>query len=99
MKVLRFILQKEFKQIFRDKTILAMMLALPTIQLIVLPLAMNFDVNNVNLAVVDHDHSSYSQKLISKILVSAISTCIVCYYFLSVLKQRQAYQSLQEFVT
>jgi len=67
MSVLRFILEKEFRQIFRDKTILAMMFALPTIQLIVLPLAMNFDVNNVNLAVVDHDHSTYSQKLISKI--------------------------------
>jgi ABC-2 type transport system permease protein len=67
MNVLRFILQKEFRQIFRDKTILAMMFAMPTIQLIVLPLAMNFDVKNVNLAVVDHDHSTYSQKLISKI--------------------------------
>jgi ABC-2 type transport system permease protein len=67
MKVLSFLLRKEFRQIFRDKTILAMMLAMPTIQLIVLPLAMNFDVNNVNLVVVDHDHSTYSQKLISKI--------------------------------
>ncbi len=67
MNVLRFILQKEFRQIFRDRTILAMMFALPTIQLIVLPLAMNFDVNNVNLAIVDHDHSTYSQKLVSKI--------------------------------
>lgn len=67
MNVLRFILEKEFRQIFRDKTILAMMFALPTIQLIVLPLAMNFDVNHVNLAIVDHDHSTYSQKLISKI--------------------------------
>ncbi|WP_028296063.1 ABC transporter permease [Olivibacter sitiensis] len=67
MKVLRFILQKEFRQIFRDKTILAMMLVMPTMQLIVLPLAMNFEVKHVQLAVVDHDHSSYSQQLISKI--------------------------------
>lgn len=67
MKVLRFILQKEFRQIFRDKTILAMMLAMPIIQLIILPLAANYDVKNINIVFVDHDHSTYSQKLISKI--------------------------------
>jgi ABC-2 type transport system permease protein len=70
MSVLPFILQKEFRQIFRDKTILAMMFALPVIQLIILPLAMNFDVKNVNISIVDHDHSSYSRQLITKILSS-----------------------------
>ena len=70
MKVLRFILQKEFRQIFRDKTILAMMFAMPIIQLIIMPLAANFEVKNVNIAYVDHDHSSYSQKLIHKIASS-----------------------------
>jgi ABC-2 type transport system permease protein len=70
MSVLPFILQKEFRQIFRDKTILAMMFAMPVIQLIILPLAMNFDVNNVNIAVVDHDHSTYSRQLITKIVSS-----------------------------
>lgn len=67
MSVLKAILKKEFRQIFRDKTILAMMFALPTIQLIVLPLAMNFDVKNINLAIVDQDHSDYAQKLITKV--------------------------------
>ena len=67
MKVLRFLLQKEFKQIFRDKSILAMMFVLPLVQLGVLPIAMNFEVKNVNLAIVDHDHSSFSNKLINKI--------------------------------
>ncbi|MCV2485119.1 ABC transporter permease [Flavobacterium sp. SH_e] len=67
MKVLGFILQKEFRQIFRDKTILAMMFAMPIIQLIILPLAANFEVKNVNIVYVDHDHSSYSNKLINKI--------------------------------
>jgi ABC-2 type transport system permease protein len=67
MKILGFILQKEFRQIFRDKSILAMMFFMPIIQLIILPLAANFDVKNINLAYVDHDHSTYSQKLINKI--------------------------------
>jgi ABC-2 type transport system permease protein len=70
VKVLRFILQKEFRQIFRDKTILAMMFAMPIIQLIIMPLAANFEVKNVNVAYVDNDHSSYSQKLINKIAAS-----------------------------
>lgn len=70
MKVLRFILQKEFRQIFRDKTILAMMFFVPIIQLIILPLAADFDVKNINVAYVDHDHSTYSQKLINKIASS-----------------------------
>src|SRR6187397_875285 len=70
MKVLSFILQKEFRQIFRDKTILAMMFAVPTIQLIILPLAANFEVKNVNVAFVDYDRSTYSQKLVNKIASS-----------------------------
>ncbi|XZF16273.1 ABC transporter permease [Chitinophagaceae bacterium MMS25-I14] len=67
MSALRFILQKEFRQITRDKTILVMMFMMPLIQLVILPLAMDFDIKSVNLAVVDHDHSTYSQKLLSKI--------------------------------
>lgn len=70
MKALRFILQKEFRQIFRDKTILAMMLIVPIMQLIILPLAANFEVKNINVAYIDHDHSSYSQKLKNKIASS-----------------------------
>jgi ABC-2 type transport system permease protein len=70
MKVLRFILRKEFRQIFRDKTILAMMFALPIVQLIIFPLAANFEVKNVNVAFVDYDRSTYSQKLLNKIASS-----------------------------
>jgi ABC-2 type transport system permease protein len=67
MKNLGFLLQKEFRQIFRDKTILAMMVGIPIIQLIIIPWAMNLNIKNINLSIVDNDHSSYSQKLITKI--------------------------------
>jgi ABC-2 type transport system permease protein len=67
MKKLGFLLQKEFRQIFRDRTILAMMLAVPTIQLIIMPWAMNLNIKNINLSIVDNDHSSYSRQLITKI--------------------------------
>ncbi|MDR4950590.1 ABC transporter permease [Chryseobacterium sp. ES2] len=70
MRIMVFILRKEFRQIFTDKTILAMMFVMPVVQLIIMPLAANFEVKNVNIAYVDHDHSSYSQKLLHKIMSS-----------------------------
>ncbi|HKZ38281.1 MAG TPA: ABC transporter permease [Chryseolinea sp.] len=70
MRTIRFLLQKEFKQIFRNKVILAMILVMPAIQLMILPLAADYEVKNINISIVDHDHSSYSQKLISKVTAS-----------------------------
>ncbi|HSR40362.1 MAG TPA: ABC transporter permease, partial [Phnomibacter sp.] len=68
--MLRFLLEKEFKQIFRDKAILRMMFIMPVIQLVVLPLAANYEVKNVLLAVVDHDRSTYSRQLVDKVTAS-----------------------------
>lgn len=70
MRTLRFLLRKEFRQIFRDKAIVAMIFFMPMVQLIIMPLAADYEVRNINLSVVDHDKSSYSQKLISKIVAS-----------------------------
>lgn len=70
MRTLRFLLRKEFSQIFRNKAIVAMILVVPVVQLLLLPLAANYEVKNINIAVVDNDHSSYSKKLISKITAS-----------------------------
>ena len=70
MRTIKFLLQKEFRQIFRNKAILAMAIVMPVMQLLVLPLAANYEVKNVNVAVIDNDHSSYSQKLISKVTSS-----------------------------
>jgi ABC-2 type transport system permease protein len=38
--------------------------------LLILPLAANYQIKNINLAVVDNDHSQYSQILINKITSS-----------------------------
>lgn len=70
MRTLRFLLQKEFRQIFRDKNLLRQILMVPIIQLLVFPWAANYEVKNISLAIVDHDHSAYSQKFISKIFSS-----------------------------
>lgn len=76
MNVLAFILQKEFRQIFRDRSILAMMFVLPTIQLTILPLAANYEVKNINVAYVDHDHSNYSRQLVNKLAASGYFTLV-----------------------
>ena len=70
MRTLKFLLQKEFRQIFRDKNLLRMMFMVPIIQLLILPQAANFTIRNINVAIVDLDHSSYSQKFINKIVSS-----------------------------
>lgn len=70
MRTLRFLLQKEFRQIFRDPAILRLIFIMPVIQLIVLPWAADYEIKNIKLAVIDHDHSSYSRNLISKITAS-----------------------------
>jgi ABC-2 type transport system permease protein len=43
---------------------------MPSIQLLVLPWAADYEVKNINLAIVDHDHSDYTQKLITKVTAS-----------------------------
>ncbi len=67
MKKLLVLLEKEFRQVFRNPAILRMVLVMPVVQLLIFPFAANYEVKNVLLSVVDHDHSSYSQKFISKI--------------------------------
>lgn len=70
MRTLKFLLRKEFRQIFRNKSILPMIFVVPILQLLILPLAADYAIKNISLAVVDHDHSPYSQKLVSKITSS-----------------------------
>ncbi len=70
MRTLKFLLHKEFKQIFRNKALLPMLFVVPIMQLLILPLAADYEIKNINITVVDYDHSTYSQKLISKIIAS-----------------------------
>lgn len=70
MRQLGYLLQKEFLQIIRNKTILKIIIALPVIQLLVLPWAATFEQKNISLSIVDNDHSSYSRKMTDKIISS-----------------------------
>jgi ABC-2 type transport system permease protein len=70
MRTIKFLIVKEFRQIFRNKTLLPLIFFMPVMQLLILPYAADFDVKNINISIVDHDHSSYSRNLITKILSS-----------------------------
>jgi len=70
MTTLIFLLEKEFRQILRNRQIISTLLIIPLIQLILLPLAADYSVKNISLAVVDNDHSPFSQRLINKITAS-----------------------------
>ncbi|WP_188770874.1 ABC transporter permease [Emticicia aquatilis] len=70
MRNLSFILQKEFRQIFRDKTILRMMFIMPILQLIIIPLAADYEIKHLSISVIDQDHSTYSKRLTSKLTSS-----------------------------
>jgi ABC-2 type transport system permease protein len=70
MRTLIFLLQKEFLQIFRNKVILRIIVVLPIIQLLILPMAADYEIKNIRLSVVDHDRSTYSRQLINDIVAS-----------------------------
>lgn len=67
---LSILIRKEFRQIFRNKSILVIIFIAPLLQLLILPMAANYEVKNINLAVVDHDHSTVSRDLINDITSS-----------------------------
>ncbi|MDR0896009.1 MAG: ABC transporter permease [Prevotellaceae bacterium] len=68
--MIRFLLEKEFKQLFRNPFLPKLIVILPMTILLVLPWALNQEVKNVRLDIVDNDHSSTSRLLREKIVAS-----------------------------
>ncbi len=70
MKTIVFIIQKEFRQIFRNKGMLPIIFVLPILQLLILSNAASFEVKNIKFSYIDEDHSIASRELISKFSAS-----------------------------
>lgn len=66
MKTIHYILQKEFRQIFRNKIMLPMIFGVPLLQMLLLVFAATFDMKRIDMVVVDQDLSETSRELISK---------------------------------
>lgn len=70
MRILRILLEKEFRQVFRNPAILRIIFMMPAVQLLIMPLAADYEVRNVKVCIVDYDHSTYSRQLVGKITAS-----------------------------
>lgn len=68
--MLKFLIEKEFKQIGRNSFLPRLILVFPLVMMLVLPWAANQEVKNVKLSVVDHDRSVCSGRLIQKVISS-----------------------------
>jgi ABC-2 type transport system permease protein len=66
MRTLRFLLRKEYLQIFRDRVMVAQLLLFPAIQLALLANAATFEVKSAKLVVVDEDRSATSRGLVDR---------------------------------
>jgi len=66
MKTILYLLQKEFIQVMRNKTMLIMIFILPLVQLLILVNAATFEMKNIDTYVVDKDLSSTSREMINK---------------------------------
>lgn len=65
MHRLAVLLKKEFLQIFRDRFMLRVVLLLPVVQLLVLPLAADYDIKNFRMAAIDRDGTQSSRRLLT----------------------------------
>lgn len=68
--MLKYLLEKEFKQIFRNPFLPKMIVLLPFVMLLVTPWAANMEVKNSKVSIVDTDKSTYSARLIQKVVSS-----------------------------
>ena len=68
--MLRFLLEKEFKQFKRNPFLPRLVIVFPLMVLLVFPLVTTFEVKNITLSIIDHDKSSYSRDLIHKVISS-----------------------------
>lgn len=70
MRILKYLLKKEFLQVFRNKFLIRLIFMIPVFQLAILPWAATFEQRNISLGIVDNDKSPYSRRLIEKTISS-----------------------------
>jgi ABC-2 type transport system permease protein len=69
--MIRYLIEKEFKQIFRNPFIPRIIVALPLLAMLVFPWATNQEIKDIRIEIVDYDQSSYSMRLAGKIEASS----------------------------
>ena len=72
--ILKSLIQKEFKQILRDKRMRFILFGAPILMLLLFGYAVNTDITNVKMVILDGDKSKESRELISKFTASGYFT-------------------------
>lgn len=65
--VLRYIIEKEFKQMFRDGLIPRLIFIFPCLMMLLMPWAANMEIKYNMVCVVDNDHTMTSRRLVEKV--------------------------------
>ena len=65
--MIKYLIEKEFKQIRRNSVIPRMVMGMTIMMIVILPWAADFEIKNIHISVVDKDHSTMSSRLIRKI--------------------------------
>ncbi|HEX8360433.1 MAG TPA: ABC transporter permease [Longimicrobium sp.] len=65
MRIIWFLVRKEYLQIFRDRAMVVQIFLLPLVQLLVLSNAATFEITSTRMSVVDLDRSSASRRLVT----------------------------------
>ncbi|MDR3127129.1 MAG: ABC transporter permease [Tannerellaceae bacterium] len=68
--LLKYLLRKEFTLIRRNAFLPRFIIAYPVVVMLVFPWVASLDVKDINLCIVDHDHSSFSRLLTQQIPAS-----------------------------
>ena len=68
--ILKYLLEKEFKQLMRNAFLPRLILIFPCMIMLLMPWAMTLEIKNVSLCVVDNDHTISSRRLIDKVTAS-----------------------------
>jgi ABC-2 type transport system permease protein len=68
--MLKYLLEKEFKHFFRSPILPKLIFIFPIMIMLVMPWVTTLDIKNINIIIVDNDHSILSERLIRDISVS-----------------------------
>lgn len=65
--ILKYLIEKEFKQLIRDPFIPKLIIVLPCLVMLIFPWATTMEIKHANLSIVDNDRSSTSRKFVDKL--------------------------------
>lgn len=70
MLMIKFLIEKEFKQLLRNSFLPKLIFIFPCMIMLLMPWAINLEIKDIRLNVIDNDHSVISQRLVNKLAAS-----------------------------